>query len=305
MRDKSARLVYRGPVGLDETVGDFELGLYNADSARVSSQTNTNMQSIPGQDDQETVLSPLTGTRTVRLDGQTSFSRVNRAFPSLSRIESLRQWLGGFEALVLPQQGLGWEVEDKVRGVTYQPIDSDDSERRGLLNKRVTWTYSPDQGERFDWDLEAEFSEGVQVPNSPQRYVERVISDDPPEKDELQVSGMAIEFDQVEDRRVRREVNLNNTDLIHQEEQSPITGVIETGVETEVRFSGTVYRPDNFEGTIQEFDRNIQGEEATLSDMFAGRFWLGTVASSNSTIESGRPNRFDFQVTIEVGTVVG
>lgn len=304
MRDKSARLVYEGPVDIDESIGDFELSLYNADSARVSNQSDTNQESIPGLDDEDTVLAPLTGTRTVRLDGQTSFSRVSRGFPSLGRIESVREWIARFEALVLPQQGLGWKVDDKVRGVTYEPLDTDGEERRGLLNTIVTWTYSPSDGERFDWDIDAEFTEGVQTADDPQRYVERVLGGSPPERDELQVSGLSLEFDEVDQRRVRREIQLNNTDLIHQTEDSPMTGVIESGVETEVRFRGTVYRPDNFEGAIQDFDRRIQGEEATLLDMFAGRVWNGTVASSDSTIESARPNRFDFTVTLEVGSVV-
>ena len=302
VRDNSARVIVNGIHGSFESLGH---SLYNADSFSVESDTQTNRQSPPGEDDNDTVLAPVSGSRSVRLSGQTSFSRVNRGFPSLDKIASLRTWLRQLESLILPQQGLGWEVEDVVRGQTYDPTASNS---RGLLFEDVSWSYSPDSGERFNWTVQGVFSDGVQNQNSPNNYVsQRGFSD--LQTDKIVVDNVDIEFSYVENRDVSRTTNIQTTDLIHQVEgssgDSPVLGTINEGVTTEVVFDGVVYVPDSFASTTNEFDRRLQGSEAQLYDMFSGVIWEGTVSSSDSTIESGRPGRFDFSVTLEVGQVLG
>jgi hypothetical protein len=207
------------------------------------------------------------------------------------------------ESLVLPQQGLGWQVQDVVRGQTYDPTVN-----RGILFEDVSWSYSPDDGERFDWTVQGQFSEGVQVRNSPDEYINRRgitnVQDDL-----LVTDNVSLEFSYVENREVSRTTNINSTDLIHQQEDeqgdSPVLGTINEGVTSEVVFDGTIYQPDTFDTTIQEFDRQLQGSEAELYDSFSGAVWTGTISSSDTTIESGRPNRFDYSLTLEVGQVLG
>lgn len=303
VRDQSARVIINGIHGTDGGFESVDLSLYNADSFSVESDTQTNQQSIPGGGDDEAVLAPVSGSRSVRLSGQTSFSRVSGGFPSLDKKESLRTWLRSLESLILPQQGLGWEVEDSVRGLTYDPTSN-----RGILFEDVSWSYSPGDGERFDWTVQGQFSEGVQNRDSPDEYVERRGFSDV-QTDKLVTDGLDVEFSYVENRNVDRTTNIQSTDLIHQleEEQgdSPVLGTIDQGVTTEVSFDGTIYEPDTFQGTIQDFDRELQGSKAELFDMFSGTVWEGTISSSDTSIESGRPNRFDFSVTLEVGQVLG
>lgn len=304
MRDDSARLVIEGPVGLNEVVDDFQVNLYNAQSARLNAQTETNQQTVPGEDSEDTILAPLTGSRSVRLEGDTSFSRINRSFPSLGMKESVRRWIRKLEALVLPTQGLGWKVTDTVRGVTYQPIDDSDTDsQRGLLIDDVEWSYNPEESQRVSWSVSGEFSEGVQNPLDPNAYLNKTT---PKEifRDQLEVGGTVVDLTYVEERRINRSIQLNNTDLIHQTEgESPITGVFDSGVEAEVSFRGTIHDADSFESTVQWFDTEIQGSEAELFDEFAGRVWTGTIADSSSTINAAEPSRFEFDITLEIGKI--
>ena len=302
-RDNSPRVVVDGIYDTNENFESLDFALYNSDSFSVESQTQTNKQSIPGADDEETVLAPVSGSRQFRLGGDTSFFALNRGFGSSDVKNNVRTWLRQLESLVLPQQGLGWELSDEVRGETYSPVGS-----RGVLFDNVTWQYSPSDGNLIDWTVSGEFSEGVQTQNSPQEYIEnREVVDVP--RDKIEVSDYSLEFSYVENRRVDRSVNLQSTDMIHQLEEndgdSPVLGTIDSGVETEVSFDGKVYKPDNFESEVRSFDTELQGEEAQLFDEFSGSVWTGTIVSSDSTLNAGEPNRFDFSVTLEIGTVIG
>ena len=302
-RDNSARVVVDGIYDTNENFESLDFALYNSDSFSVESQTQTNKQSVPGRDDGETVLSPVSGSRQFRLGGDTSFSSLNRGFGSSDVKNNVRTWVRQLESLVLPQQGLGWELSDEVRGETYSPVGS-----RGVLFDNVTWEYSPSDGNLIDWTVSGEFSEGVQNQDSPQDYIDgREVID--VTEDKIEVGNYSLDFSYVENRRVDRSVNLQGTDLIHQLEEndgdSPVLGTIDSGVETEVSFDGKVYKPDNFESEVRSFDTELQGEEAQLFDEFSGSVWTGTIASSDSTLNAGEPNRFDFSVTLEIGTVIG
>lgn len=294
--------------GIHDTEGGYEaidFTLLNTDSFSVDSETQTNKESIFGEDEEGAILTPVQGSRDVSLQGQTSFSAVNRVYPSYSKKKSIRTWLRTLESLVLPKQGLGWEIQDDVRGLTYDPTTN-----RGVLFDSVTWEYSSDGEERFDWTVQGEFSEGVQTPSSPQAYRDRVgITTGLTDKVVLPTEDTQIEFEYVDRRQLSRSVQLNSTDMIHQLEEnagdSPVLGTMESGVEADFNIGGTVYDPDTFQSTIQTFDRDLQGVDAQIHDSFSGSVWEGTIASSDSTVESARPNRFDFDITLEIGQVLG
>lgn len=302
VRNQEARVIVDGIHSADGAFESLDLFLYNTDSFVVESDTNTNQLSGPGLDDNDAVLAPVSGSRSIQLQGQTSVSSVNKGYPSLDRITSLRTWLRELESLVLPQQGLGWQIQDVVRGKTYDPTSN-----RGVLFEDVSWSYSPDDGELFDWTVQAQFSDGVQNQNSPNAYVNRVgITDIQNDKLEV-VNGPSVEFSYVSDRNMSRTTRIRSTDRIYSAEDStgdsPVLGTINEGVTTEAVFDGTIYEPTSFQGTIQEFDKELQGSEAELYDAFSGRVFTGTVSNSDTSIESARPNRFDFSVVLEVGTV--
>jgi hypothetical protein len=309
MRNQSSRILISGPIDLDETDLGFSIQLFNAESARTNSQTNTNRKDVPTFGADESILTPISGSRNIRLQGQTSFQKISGAFPSSGVKESVRRWIRKLEALVLPQQGLGWKVNDYERGVTYQPVDGTDTDKkRGLLISDVEWEFNPEEAGTVSWSIDGEYSEGVQEALDPQsEYINNYPLLDF-DQDQLTVGGETIDLSYVENRRVDRTVDINNTELLFQLEDSfgdsPLVGFLESGVTADVSFTGTVYDANSFESTVQLFDGGIQGETAVLTDSFAGRNWSGTISDSSSTIEAGRPNRFDFELTLEVGNVI-
>lgn len=307
VRDQSARVIVDGIHGTDGSFESLDLPLFNARSFDVESEAQTNRETVPGEEDGDSLLAPISGSRSVRLSGQTSVSAVSTVYPSLGRIESLRTWLRSLEALVLPQQGLGWQIQDSVRGKTYDPTSN-----RGVLFDDVSWSYSPSDGERFDYTVSGQFSEGVQNRDSPSEYISNTGVEDI-QTDKLVIepasqSPLEIDFSHVENRNLSRTTRINSTDLIFQQEEqtgdSPVLGTINEGVTTDLTIDGTIYEPTSFAGTVQEFDRELQGEIAEFQDEFSGKVWIGTISNSSTSIENGRPNRFDFDATLEIGQVL-
>lgn len=303
VRDSSPKVTIKGPYDTGETLNDFTFDLITADDFSKTSTTDTRRESIFGQDDEESVLAPVSGSRSARVSGTTSFSAMNGYFESYDLKKSVRQYIRHLEALVLPTQGLGWRIEDKVRDATYDPVSN-----RGFLITDMSWQHSASDPNRLKWDLDLDNADGLQDGATPDQYIEKRGYEDVGQ-DRIFVDGTEIEFAEVSDRRVERSVNVRDNDLIHQTEESegdsPVLGVIESGMETNVTFGGTVHAPDNFISKIQMFDNELHGETASLYDELSGTVWKGTVTSSESIINEGEPpNRFDFKLDLEVGNVV-
>jgi len=303
VRDSSPKVKIEGPYDTDETLNDFEFELITTDDFSASASTNTRRESIFGRDDDEAILAPVSGQRSSRIAGTTSFSAMDRYFDTNDLKSSVRTYLRRLESLVLPSQGLGWKVTDEVRNKSYDPTTD-----RGFLISDMTWQHSASNPNSIEWDVEFEQADGVQDGITPEDYITRRGMQDVG-RDRVVVDGVEIEFAEVDTRRIERSININSNDLIHQSEEeegdSPVLGVIETGMETEVTFNGTVFVPDSFESTIQSFDTELHGKEADLYDELSGTIWTGTITSSSSTINAGEPaNRFDFSIDLEVGDVV-
>lgn len=303
VRDSSPKVTIEGPYDTDENLNSFSLDLITADDFSKSSSTDTRRESIFGRDDDESILAPVSGSRSARVSGTTSFSAMDRYFGSSDLKKSVRRYIRSLESLVLPTQGLGWRVEDKVRDSVYDPVSD-----RGFLITDMSWQFAASSPNQLNWDVEFENADGLQDGLSPEEYIDRRGYEDVG-RDRIVVGNTEIEFAEVSDRRVERSVNIRNNDLIHQTEEaqgdSPVLGVIESGIETNVTFGGTIYEPDNFLSTVQAFDTELHGESASLHDELSGTVWEGTITSSDSTINEGEPpNRFDFQIDLQVGDVV-
>lgn len=304
VRDSSPAVKIEGPYSTNEELNSFTYELITPNSFQASSQTDTRRQSIFGRDDDDAILAPVSGKRSARIDGSTSFSAMDRYFDTRDLKSSVRTYIRRLESLVLPEQGLGWRVTDNVRNRVYDP-----TEDRGFLFTGISWQHSASEPNTLEWDIDFEKADGVQDGETPERYIRRRGMSDVG-RDRVEVNDVVLEFAEVDTRRVERSLDISSNDLLHQlendeEGSSPVLGIIESGIETEVTFNGTVYVPDEFESTINSFDRELHGDEAKLYDELSGTVWIGTITNSSSTVNAGEPaNRFDFSVELEVGDVV-
>jgi len=292
-----------GPIDLDGSMGSAqEFDLYNIDSSRFNTNTQTNNESIPGFDSEDSISTPLTGSVSRSINGRGSPLAIHMGVNEGEVTESLRRWLYGFEALVLPEQGLGYDIESSVRGGDYDPRVGDS----GFLVSTVRWSLTSRNISRFDWNIDLELSEGVQsVSRTPDDYISEQL-DQNVTVDKVEVDGLTLEFDEVDERSVSRSVDINTVDLMHQFD-IPLTGVIETGVETDVEFSGRVLNEDatDLAQTVRDFDQELQGKEATVFDSFSGRSFTGTISRSSSDFSAGQPKAFDFSLDLEVTRTFG
>jgi hypothetical protein len=303
----------QGPYDQEGNQEFFSFRFLTLDESRAKSETDTNRQSIFGQEDEDAVLSPVSGSRSHSLSGEAGYRVIDNEYDTLSRKESVRRYIRELEALVLSQQGAGWRVDDTVRGQSKSPVSDD----RGFLFEEVGWEHDASEPGRIKYDADLVTANGVQDTTNPDNYISRrsegyngvdkvVVGDD-----------VTIEFAQVDSRRVSRSVDVQRNDLMHQLDSgggggdggdgddsggSPVIGVVQSGVETEVNIQGTVIAPDDFESTVREFDKEIHGSTAFFYDALSGAVWEGAISSSSSTLEAGKPkNRFGASIDIEIG----
>ena len=295
------RVTIVGPYGLEGgIVNAQELTMYNAEGFDVSGQTDTKSESPQTSESDETILTPIEGQRSFSLDGVTVPNLLNRKFGGSTPTESLRNWLYSFEALVLPQQGLGYEIQNNLRSGSIKP---DPQEERGALVEQVRWSLDSSEIVRAEWDIDLQLSEGVQeVDVTPQSYIEeQQLSSSAPE-DGVLFNNQFIEFTEVETRRVTRSINLTANDLMHDTDVQ-VVGLFDSGVQEEVEYDGRIVESDDTlrKQKAQAIDEFIHGNEIQVSDTFTNRVFKGTPSDTTVSFENGFPNSFDFRLSLEVG----
>jgi len=294
------RITFTGPIDTEGGRQDAqEVELYTGESYDVSASTQTQSEAPPTSESDDTVLSPLQGTREYSLSGLTSVQTISEGFPSLDRKESLRRWLYSLEALVLPQQGLGYEVGDFLRGEDIVPSVDDE---QGILVQQVRWTLDSVDIERAEWEIDFQIAEGIQEPSlTPERYIDRQDSLSAT-IDGIEANGQFVTFEEISTRRVTRSIDLNAVDLMYGTDV-PQSGVFDSGVQEEIQFDGRV-RECN-ESLRKEkatfIDTELHGKTAVIYDSFTDRTYEGAVNASTTSFEKGKPNSFEFRTTLEVG----
>ena len=301
---KDARVQLEGPYNVDGTTDNAQtVDLYTTDDFRVTSITDTNDNSIPTEDSDGRILTPITGRREFRLSGNAVPLRVFKGSNESDIEKSLRRWLLSIEALTLPEQGLGYALYDDVRNQDSVPKPDNES---GFLIEESRWSLDSQDINRASWRVEGKLSEGVQDPElTPEEYIDERLSGPDINVDEVSSASGSVKLTEVDSRRVTRFINLNAVDIMHNTDL-PITGFFDSGVEEEVRFNGTVVDKD--EDSLAEkaklIDQELQGEEATLSDSFMNREYVGSISNSNTTFNEQQPNAFEFRITLEVGNTI-
>lgn len=316
MSTSESRFIIKGPIDLDTgQVRDYEVPLLGVESVGLSGQTQTNKEPLYGTEADETFLTPLSGQKSIQISGSVGFSRMAELNPTLSRVDAVRKYILQLEALVLAQQGIGWEIDDQVRNRIFAGTNpTGDDVASGYLIETSTWTYETANNERLAYTISAKLGAGVQDTANPESYVNEYLNSVPPNEIEdkmeiVSVTGLntpsqvdTYTFSEVANRRFKRKVDVINTDIIHNTEL-PVVATLESGVDATYSFSGVIYETDTqtFEETIREFDEELQGKTVTVTDALVGRQLSGTIGNSTTTIEASRPNRFTFDIEMDIG----
>ena len=280
---------------------DGTLNLYGGSSSDVLRKTQPNQQSLPGQDEEQTLLSPLTGSEEFSIDGTTNIQMVQGDFFSTG-IDALHEWIFNLESLVQAQQGDGYVLTDPMRDITYDPAN-----KTGLLIDKAEWTVQGGTKDVIDWNVSFQLSSGVQDVASRFSYVSEEINNQTPVSDDkLVVSGTDVPLGDIDSFSRERSVNLevsellNSTDALGDGFQS--LGVLQSGVEGEITLDGTVTRNDGDISQIANmYARNLHGRQVEYHDSFTNRIYQGIISQSNSTTNEGTVAALDYRITFNVG----
>lgn len=286
---------------IDGTDEDGSLNLYGGSNSDVLRKTEPNQQSLPGEDEEQTLLSPLTGSEEYKIDGTANIQMVQGDFSSTG-IDALHEWIFNLESLVQSQQGDGYVLNDPMRDITYDPDDE-----TGLLISSAEWTIEGGTSDVIDWNLSFQLSSGVQDVASRSTYVsDQQGSQSPVSEDKLVVSGTDVPLGDINSFSKERSVNLEASELLNSTDDTgngfQSIGVLQSGVEGEVTVDGTVTRNDGDISSIANtYARDLHGRQVEYHDSFTNRVYEGIVSQSNSTTTEGTVSAMDYRITFLIG----
>lgn len=291
-----------GPYDSDDLTHGPSTPLFLGDSLRDSTQTETEEQSIPGEED--SILTALLGQRDINLDGTINgqlLMGVERDFGD-DPVDAIIEWIFEFESLALPGQGVGYIFVDDVRGMTLEPPT-------GILIEEAEWVYDSGQGTVGEWRITAHVGEGVQPVAQPrstyisdQRDAQTTIDDD-----ELVVENVGtIPLAEVQSRRYSRNIDINLSNIVHNTD-IPVVGTLTTGVRRQFQLDCRISRHDvpDLKETSRELSNDLHGREVTFRDAFTEREFEGVVRESTVTWDAGVSGMFEANISIDMGVVTG
>jgi hypothetical protein len=295
--------------------------LYFSEESTVTTETDTQPQDIPTQDSEDTLLAPIAGQQSIRASGtiQGSFLRRNREFlPRYSDEElfdedginytpenAYRLYAFLLESLVMPEQGQGYRVGDTIRNEVFEPS----SESFGVIFDNVTHEYTSGEGFRGSWSLSGQVADGVQNTTNRKKYIDsqkdKVTKFDK-EFTTIQTASTLIELGEVTKMRRERDIDLNVSDLIHQQEKKDAVNIAaaESGVKESVNVEGRIadqQTSKSLETVASEIELDIHGERAILFDSITARANPCAVSDSSSTFVSGNPNVVEYRIEVDIG----
>lgn len=308
------KITITGPIAPDGSVDGPETKLYLVETATASAETDTNQEDIPTQGDDEAVLSPITGQRSFSFSGaMTGLKAAMTDKYSDDPHTALVQYMIELESLVLELQGIGYKLEDDIRGITLIPDtnpdpNNDDERPRGLLFETVRWEHTNEEALRVEYTVEGKFTEGVQQTNHRgNNYItdKRNAADDTITDDAVTtIGGLSFYPGEVTDRMYERKIDLESQDLIHGEE-IPNVGVIQSGVKGIYNLEGRVSRDQvpSLSDLSKQITRDIHGQEVTIEDSLRRRTFTGAISDSSTTIKQGQPNYLEYSLELTIGEI--
>lgn len=315
------QIFIRGPIPPEGTTPqDPETPLYLGDDSTVSTETDTQKQDIPTQDSEETILAPISGKQFIRASGVIQGRYLSRNDSFLLRRSNVsesdsevvyspqtayRLYVYQLESLVLPEQGRGYIVEDNLRNKTFKPGTGE----FGVLFDSVSHEYNAGEGFRGSWSVEGQVTDGLQNIDDRVGYIDDQITklqNFDRDQAEVVTPNTTVTLGEIEKMSRSRDIDLNTSDLIHQQNEKDSVNVsaIESGVKESASFEGRI-ADHQTDKDLSEVARNlgldIHGEEAELYDTITGRKIEGAVSDSESTFVEGEPDKIEYRVELDVG----
>jgi hypothetical protein len=221
--------------------------------------------------------------------------------------EAFRRWLFEIESLVIPYQGVGYKLDDSVRGFVKDPT----TDEQGVLVEEVSWTYSKEDFFTTEYDVSAVLTSGVQPAtqsntdyDNRSQFIDQQFGRGFTGKDALiRTDNKSVQFDGVESRTLSRSVDVKNEELLAQTGgENQAVGLIQSGVEITLQIEGTFARnPSELQRIASFFDTSSRGSEVTVSDAVTGRDFSGVLSSVTTTFESGQERRLTVSTELQVG----
>lgn len=319
-----APIVVRGPIPPGSTTPQPpDTPLYLSDESTVSTETDTQKQDIPTLDSDESILAPISGKQFIRGSGviqgrylsQNPSALVRRSDISESATTisyspktAYRLYVYQLESLVIPRQGSGYIVRDEVRDKTFEPS----SDTFGVLFDSVTHEYNTGEGFKGSWDVSGQVTDGVQQADSRVQYIdEQVDKLRAFDRDQAEVatSSTSVTLGEIEKMNSNREIDLNSSDLVHQQDKKEQVNVsaIDSGVKESFTFEGRIadHQTDKTLSQVaRDLGLNIHGEQAELYDTITGRKLEGAITDSESTFVAGEPDKVEYRVELDIGRSV-
>lgn len=310
-----ARIFVEGPYTPGGTSKGPRTPLYLTESTSVSTSTDTGRSDIPTQDDDESILSPISGEKEVSLNGVISGERARQGGYGSTKKSAFRNYLFHLETLVLAEQGVGFKLEDNERGspYTFDPTASNKNsttDNFGVVFDSVRWEYNSGEGFKGEWNLSGQVTDGVQNTVDRSNIISTEIGRITPLSDKITTDNTTVPLGEIEKRTYDREVDLETTDIIHNQD-SPNVASIDSGVKGSLSIEGRIAN-HQVSQTLSDLSRRItnsniaggiHGVECDFSDSLTGRIFTGTVADSNADFVSGEPDKLEYRIEIETGEV--
>lgn len=277
--------------------------LYLGEDANANTDTETNKKDIPGLDSEESLLAPLQGQVEFSHNGSFNAHRLFNAGLDSTVEDSLYRWLFQLETLVLPQQGIGYELLDNATGFNLDPNTD-----IGVLVEEAEWEVTGGEGLTGDWRLDLVFAEGIQpakVSGRTDAIQDRFDKQQAITRSIINYDNQAFNLGTVEEFGYTRSVDIDANKLIHNFDV-PQVGVVESGVKSEIRLSGRVIADQinqSLADWVNELNTSLHGTEITLSEAYTKREFQGAVSTTNGTINEGQPNVAEYDIEIDIGTV--
>lgn len=313
--------------GLYDSSGNLQgslLGFWTAESANDDVSIKTERESVPTQDSKDALIAPFKGTQDLRYQAKAvprllyaERGNPDRVTGLSKEWEALINYLLNVESLVQEEQGVGYRINDRVRGKEYVPPDSapdegDDRAPPGYLIDSITWEWKSDEPKQADITVEAFQGTGVQSASSRSNYVDdeysRITETNAVIEVERKRDGLRSDLGHAESIRLEREVDVDKQDLLLQFEDSPNVGLVESGAKTDISVQGKVRRKDidkslTLGDAAIRLEEEYKGEEVIFTEPLTLRKFTGVVSGISTTYNEKETQSFDYSLEFQQGTV--
>lgn len=272
--------------------------LYSGEESDTTRKTKPNQETVPGDDEEDSLLTPLSGSEDVSFSGQVVDINAQSEYGGTS-VEALQEWVFNFESLCLAQQGSGYALTNPVEGITYDPASD-----TGVLVEDTEWTVEGGRPTVVSWNIELKVSSGVQGVEDRLQYVtDQKNRQTSISEDKFVVNGTNVPLGDVESKSRSRSVDINSTEILSGfSEDLPSVGTVESGVEGKFTFQGQLTSNDgNTDELARVYNRDLHGKSVEFYDSFSNRVFEGAVSQTNTSESAGRVDVVDYRVTFLVG----